>query len=564
MSDGTNPQPGLTPIKAVDTVTKPFRARIAIFAACTFGVGLLEALFLVVITRAALAIANGSDIVGVTRNVELTITETALVGLIVLAVRFALYYVTARVQSGLTYRITAGYRKRLGASFLGASWQSQSQQPAGFLQQVVVQFPNQIAALVGSISNAISGGLALVALLAIALVIDTASTLLVFAALIVLALVLVPIARNIRRKSARSLHHQVEFANSVSEISNLSLEINTFGVADTVRMGLENLVDDEAAATRKVGLTGGLVSPIYMTLAYGAILLALIALQSVGADDINEVGAVMLIMMRSLGYGQQMQNGLTAIGQYTPYAERILSTATMFDGDQVAEGHLTTASVSRIEFNVVSFRYPGRDHGLTSASFTLNEGEAVGILGPSGAGKTTLVQLMLGLLPPSSGQVLIGGTPLGELERSSWNRIACYVPQEPKLVTGTIADNVRFFRDGITDDDVMTALSAANFSLDPTRFTEGIDSPLGSSGRQLSGGHKQRLVIARALATNPSLLILDEPTSALDAESEEIIAETLRRLKGKVLTVVVSHRESTLEICDRRLVVDGGIVHESA
>jgi ABC-type multidrug transport system fused ATPase/permease subunit len=562
MSDGTNPQPGLSPLKAVDTVTKPFRVRIALFAACTFGVGLLEALFLVVVTRAALAIANGSDIVGVTRNVELTITETALVGLVVLAIRFAIYYVTARVQSGLTYRITAGYRKQLGASYLGASWQSQSQQPAGFLQQVVVQFPNQIANLVTSIAISISGGLALVALLGIALVIDTASTLLVFAALIILALVLVPIARSIRRKSARSLHHQVEFANSVSEISNLSLEINTFGVGDTVQMGLEKLVDDEAASTRRVGLTGGLVSPIYMTLAYGAVLLALLALDSVGAEDINEVGAVMLIMMRSLGYGQQLQNGLTAIGQYTPYAERILATSTSLNADKRQNGARLSTNIASINFSNVDFTYPGRDQGLSAVTFALGFGETIGIMGPSGSGKTTLVQLLLGLLPPSSGTILVDGVPLTEHDRVGWNRLACYVPQEPKLVTGTIADNVRFFRDGISDDDIRQALAAANFVLDPERFPEGIDSSLGSSGRQLSGGQKQRLVIARALATSPSLLILDEPTSALDAESEEIIAETLRRLKGEVLTIVVSHRSSTLEICDRRLVVDGGSVRE--
>ncbi len=552
----------LSPIEAINTVTRPFRARIALFSACTFGVGLLEAFFLVVVTRAALAIANGQDVVGVTRNVELSIAQAALAGLALLVIRFALYYITARVQTGLQYRITAGYRKSLGVAYLDASWLSQSQQPAGFLQQVVVQFPNHIASLVGALSNAISGGLALMALLGIALVIDTASTLLVFAALVVLALILVPIARNIRRKSAASLHHQVEFANSVSEISNLNLEINTFGVKPTVQLGLEKMIDREAAATRQVGLTGGLVSPIYMTLAYGAILIALLALNSVGAEDINEVGAVMLIMMRSLGYGQQFQNGLTAIGQYTPYAERILGTTASFSADRSTNGSMSPESVTRVDFDRVAFSYPGRDHGLTDATFSIVSGQTVGIIGPSGSGKTTLVQLLLGLLHPSSGQIRIDGASLDSLDRAAWNRLACYVPQEPKLVTGTISDNVRFFRDAISDDMVLQALASANFTLDSERFPEGINSQLGGSGRQLSGGQRQRLAIARALATHPSLLILDEPTSALDVESEEIIAETLRRLKGSVLTVVVSHRESTLEICDRRLVVDHGTVRE--
>jgi len=204
MTIGSTNESNLSPFRAISTITRPFRARIGLFALCTFGVGLLEALFLVVVTRAALAIAGGEKVVGVTRNVELSVNETALAGLGILLVRFVLYYLTARVQTGLQYRITAGYRKKLGGSFLASPWMKQSQQPPGFLQQVVVQFPSQIAALVGSMSNALSGGLALLALLGIALAINAVSTLLVFGALVVLAVILVPIARSIRRTSARA------------------------------------------------------------------------------------------------------------------------------------------------------------------------------------------------------------------------------------------------------------------------------------------------------------------------------------------------------------------------
>jgi len=343
-------------------------------------------------------------------------------------------------------------------------------------------------------------------------------------------------------------------------VSNLSLEINAFGVREPVRKALNDLIDDEAASTRRVGLTSSLVSPIYMSLAYGAVLVGLLAINSFGANDINEVGAVMLIMMRCLGYGQQTQQGLTAIGQHTPYAEQILATTRFFDADSASPGDTHLVQLSRIEFEDVSFSYPGREAALRGVSFALSFGEMIGVVGPSGSGKTTLIQMLLGLLPPESGTIKVDGVPLSDVDLRDWNRIACYVPQEAKLLSGTIAENVRFYRTGISDDEVLRALRDSNFVLDAERFPQSINTDIGTSGRQLSGGQSQRLAIARALATNPTLLILDEPTSALDASYEEVIAETLGRLRGRVTTVVVSHRESTLEICDRRLLVSAGRV----
>jgi ABC-type multidrug transport system fused ATPase/permease subunit len=154
----------------------------------------------------------------------------------------------------------------------------------------------------------------------------------------------------------------------------------------------------------------------------------------------------------------------------------------------------------------------------------------------------------------------VNGRPASDYDRRDWARQASLVPQEPKLVEGTIADNIRFLRAGITDDQVATASRRAGLDRDLAGFPEGLGRHVGPRHRALSGGQRQRIAIARALAGEPSLLVLDEPTSALDEECERVVQETLESLAGTVTVVVVTHRPATLERCGRILRIRGGRV----
>ena len=556
-------QPSLSNWQAIRQIVGPFKSRMAIFGLCTFGVGLLEAFFLVVVTRTGLAIADGTVTVGVTRGVEATIGEAIGICGVLLVVRFALNFLMIRVQTGLTYRITSTFRKRLGLAYLNTSWAVQVRQPAGTLQQLVVQFPSNIASLVYQLSNALAGGLSLFALLGIAFVVSGISTLIVLGALVVLAFLLSPMRKAIQRRSKKSMESQVAFANNIAEISDLSLEINALGVTGDASERLKDVIDNEAAAMHKVGMTSQMISPLYMTFAYGAILLALVALNSITVDDINQVGAVMLIMLRSLSYGQQTQQGAVAISQFAPFAERLIRQQQEFDSDRRPNGAIQIGHIDSIRLDRVSFRYPERQPVLADVNIAFGRGEVIGVVGHSGSGKTTLIQLVLGLHRPESGVVYVNDIPRPEVSPDSWSRLVTYVPQDTKLMAGTIEDNVRFLRRHVTDQDIDQALIAANLLLPADRFPDGKLTDLGVSGRQFSGGQKQRLAIARALATHPSVLVLDEPTSSLDVESENVIVETMNRLKGDVTTIVVTHRESTLRACDRILLVDNGTVVET-
>jgi ABC-type multidrug transport system fused ATPase/permease subunit len=206
----------------------------------------------------------------------------------------------------------------------------------------------------------------------------------------------------------------------------------------------------------------------------------------------------------------------------------------------------------------VSFAYKQDEPVLRDISFTIRPHEVIGVVGPSGAGKSTLVQLLLGLRDPDEGRVLAEGREISSFDRAEWARKVTFVPQAAHLIAGTIADNIRFLRDDVSQEDVERAARLAHLHDDVCGFPDGYDRQVGEHGGQLSGGQQQRLCIARALVENPDLLILDEPTSALDVRSEHLIRTTLLELKERMTVIVIAHRLSTLTICDRIMVIKDG------
>jgi ATP-binding cassette, subfamily B, bacterial len=206
----------------------------------------------------------------------------------------------------------------------------------------------------------------------------------------------------------------------------------------------------------------------------------------------------------------------------------------------------------------VRFEYVPDRPVLHGISATVQPNEVVGIVGPSGSGKSTLVQLLLGLRAPTSGTVLADGRPIDTLARAEWVRKVAFVPQAAHLLRGSVADNIRFLRDHLTDDDVERAALLAHLHDEIVAFPDGYAHDVGEGGSHLSGGQQQRLCLARALAGDPEVLVLDEPTSALDGRSEALVRETLAELAHRMTIVIVAHRTSTLEVCDRIMVVQSG------
>jgi ABC-type multidrug transport system fused ATPase/permease subunit len=166
--------------------------------------------------------------------------------------------------------------------------------------------------------------------------------------------------------------------------------------------------------------------------------------------------------------------------------------------------------------------------------------------------------LLLGLRQPTSGTITSNEVPISAFRRSEWSRAVTFVPQHAHLVAGTIAENIRFYRDDVPDERIVEAAKLANLHSDIESFPDGYDHHVGERGGHLSGGQQQRLIIARALVEDPQLLILDEPTSALDVRSEQLIRQSLMTLRERMSIVIIAHRMSTLDICDRIMVIQQG------
>ncbi|MEI3847661.1 MULTISPECIES: ABC transporter ATP-binding protein [unclassified Microbacterium] len=228
------------------------------------------------------------------------------------------------------------------------------------------------------------------------------------------------------------------------------------------------------------------------------------------------------------------------------------------------EGKRPVATVDgRLELQHVSHRYDGADRdAVHDVSLDIRPGETVAFVGSSGSGKSTMLNLVLGFVRPTSGRLLLDGDDMQDLDLRTVRRAVSVVPQESVLFEGSIRENIAYGLDDVSDERLRAALRDANAAEFVDALPDGWDTVVGERGARLSGGQRQRLAIARALVRDPRILLLDEATSALDPESEELVKEALNRLMRGRTTLVVAHRLSTIRQADRIVVLEHGEVVE--
>jgi len=217
-----------------------------------------------------------------------------------------------------------------------------------------------------------------------------------------------------------------------------------------------------------------------------------------------------------------------------------------------------------LEFENVTFRYPTRQDvsALHNFSLKVREGETLAVVGPSGAGKTTIFQLAQRFYDPDSGVIRLDGVALKDADPAEIRARIAVVPQETMIFAASARDNLRYGRWEAADEELWAAAEAANAAEFLLRLPDGLDTYLGEGGARLSGGQRQRIAIARALLRDAPLLLLDEATSALDAESERLVQGSLERLFEGRTTIVIAHRLATVRAADRILVMDQGRIVE--
>lgn len=207
------------------------------------------------------------------------------------------------------------------------------------------------------------------------------------------------------------------------------------------------------------------------------------------------------------------------------------------------------------------FSYGNSQPLFSDISFDINRGEVIGLIGETGSGKTTLVNILLGLMLPTRGELLVNDQPL-QIVKNAWGRLVSYVPQEIYIMDDTVSQNVAFFEspEEIDSTRVMQALEAVGMAEFVSAMEEGLYTKLGEHGSRLSGGQRQRIGIARALYREPDVIFFDEATSALDNQTEMAITDSVGDLKGKKTIVIIAHRMSSLRYCDRVLKLGNGVI----
>lgn len=229
------------------------------------------------------------------------------------------------------------------------------------------------------------------------------------------------------------------------------------------------------------------------------------------------------------------------------------------------ENPVSIGKIETFEFKNVTFKHQSASsHALEDISFKTSVGQTIAFVGPSGAGKTTLVKLLVGLYTPQSGTVYYNGVPGREIEFDNLRNQIGFVTQDTQLFAGTIKENLLFVNPNASDEDILDALNKAACQNLLARADKGIDTVIGEGGVKVSGGEKQRLSIARALLRKPRLLVFDEATSALDSLTEEEISQTIRDVSARTdhITILIAHRLSTIMHADRIYVLEKGVMVE--
>lgn len=230
-----------------------------------------------------------------------------------------------------------------------------------------------------------------------------------------------------------------------------------------------------------------------------------------------------------------------------------------FEGDHM----LADKARAQVVFEKVHFRFPGMERDiLENLSFSVRSGQRVALVGKVGAGKSWAVRLIPRLVHPTDGKVLLDGVDLRQYDVTELRRIIGYVPQEPILFSDTVENNIRFNRDGIDSATLNWAIEVSQLQPDLETFSNGLQTRIGVRGVSISGGQKQRLALARALAGRPRILILDDCTSALDANTEAVLWERLYQVMPDLTCFIVTHRPATLEKSDHIIVLDDGKIIE--
>ena len=505
-------------------------------------------------------------------GLEKTVTETlSVLGLTpTLGTLLVVCVLTILLKSGLVLvaykrvgytvaHVVTDLRLELLRALLVARWEYFLHQPTGAILNAMFSETARTSKAYQRGATIVALGIQMLVYVGVALLVSWQATLISLAAGLILAFMLKRFINKARRAGTRQTkllislnRHLVDTLQSIKPLKAMARENQADSLLEKKTTNLNKALQKQVLsrqllkAVQEPLLTIFMAIGLYIVLVYWRLPLATtMVLAFLLARIVKQVNKVQ----------QQYQEMAILESAYWSLQETIQKTE---QAHETTLGSQVPSLKHAIRLDRVSFAYQ-EDWVLRNASLTFPSGLFTAIVGPSGAGKTTIVDLVTALLRPQQGEIWVDDLPLEEVDIKRWRGMIGYVPQETVLLHDTVLFNVTLGDPELNEEDAEFALRAAGAWQFVTAMPRGMYSMVGERGGGLSGGERQRIAIARALVRKPKLLILDEPTSALDGESELAICETLQQLSGEYTILAISHRATLLNAADRAYRLQNGI-----
>ena len=508
-----------------------------------------------------LALANDylPTIEGVSRPVQIGLLMVMLIVL-----KGVLGYGHMLLTSWIDGRISHGLRERLMRQLLDVSYRYVAERDRARLVNTVMNESWRVGDALRILFAWITSACTVLVFSGLLLMISWQLTLFVLTGVLVTSLVVGLTGRSVRRLGEARLAADQELAERSVEMIYGQRMVRLFGQEDR-EFARWSAASERARRvflriSRIAGLTQPLLEVLYLPLFLGCLLLA----QHLDIAVPTLLGFLVLLfrLQPHLKWLDQGRLELASFDGAIADVRRLLDRA---DKPYIVSGETPFAGLEHgIAFRGVGFAYGGEADGgaLHDVSFDIARGSVTAIVGVSGAGKSTVANLLFRLYNPQQGRILVDGTPLDALRLADWRQRLAIAGQDSELFNATVADNIAYGRPGASRADVVEAARLAGADGFIGRLADGYDTPVGDLGLRLSGGQRQRIGLARALIRRPDVLILDEATSSLDSLAEEAIREVLERLRGRLTLVVIAHRFSMVCDADRVVVLEQGRVAE--
>lgn len=457
-------------------------------------------------------------------------------------------------------------RKRLFSLTFAARWQFLSAQKVGHLDQMLTTEVSNSASILYYLSSSMLVAANLVIYTVLVFNLSATIALFAFFSAVVIFFAFLPllritkiIASQMVRQNKQLAHYANEHVIGAKIVKSMSLE------APVLQKG-----EDTLAAMRGLYLRSSFlrnVTSALLQLSGVFFVVGLFAfLYKTSAFHFASFAVVVYSLNKVITNVQYAQNNAHVISAQIPYLQSILRYEDEATRNQEEDAGSASFQFEReIALKDVDFEYREGEPALSRVSLSIKKGEMVGLVGPSGAGKTTIVDLLLRLIEPGAGAILLDGRNISEISLRAWRTHIGYMSQDIFLLNDTIENNIRFYSSSISRDDVIRAAKMAHIYDFAQSQPQGFATEVGERGLALSVGQRQRIALARVLARRPVLLILDEATSALDNESEALIQKSMEALRAEVTIVVIAHRLSTVMNSDRLFILgDGRVVEEGS